>query len=85
MVLDLVCHCDLDQIHLVDMATALVAITREDLDHISIDAWMALSEYPSNWDPLTDVIEWQLPEAMWTFLILKYPELVAKTQHNNPG
>ena len=79
---DLVHHHDLDQNHLVDMVPALVAITREDLDRISIDAWMALNEYPSNWDPLTDVIEWQIPPAIWTFLILKYPEVVAKTQQN---
>jgi hypothetical protein len=81
-VFDLVHHHDLDQNHLVDMVPALVAITREDLDRISIDAWMALNEYPSNWDPLTDVIEWQIPPAIWTFLILKYPEVVAKTQQN---
>ena len=80
--LDLVHYHDLDQNHLVDMVRALVAITREDLDRISIEAWMALNEYPSRWDPLTDVIEWQIPAVIWTFLILKYPDLVAKTQQN---
>ena len=62
------------------MATALVAITREDLDRITIDTWMALNEYPNNWDPLSDVIEWQIPASIWTFLILKFPDLVAKSQ-----
>jgi hypothetical protein len=81
-VLDLVHHCDLDQNHLVDMATALVVITREDLDRMSIDTWMALNEYPNQWDPVRDVIEWQIPAVIWTFLILKYPDLVAKTQQN---
>jgi hypothetical protein len=75
------CHTHLDKILLVDMATALVAITRENLDRISIEAWMALCEYPNEWDPVSDVIEWQLPAEIWTFFILKYPELVANQQH----
>jgi len=64
--------------------SVLVEITREHLDRISIDTWLALAEYPNTWDPVRDVIEWSMNPATWTFFLLKYPELVVFAQHKDP-
>jgi hypothetical protein len=62
----------------------VISITREALDHMQVDTWLALAEYPNTWDPVRDVIYWQMSEATWTFFLLKYPELVGLSQHKDP-
>ena len=61
-----------------------IEITRQALDHMRVDTWLALAEYPNTWDPVRDVIEWHMNPATWTFFLLKYPELVAFAQHKDP-
>lgn len=61
-----------------------IEITRQAVEQITLDTWLALSEYPNQWDPVRDVIHWHMSGATWTFFLLKYPELVALSQHKDP-
>lgn len=58
----------------------VITKTRQDIEQMTIGLWMTLSEYPNRWDMNRDTITWEIPQADYCWMILKYPELNKETK-----
>jgi hypothetical protein len=56
----------------------MVIFNRYQIQDLSLPAWTALTDRAGNgaFDRNRDNIAWILPDEAWTWLVLKYPELV---------
>jgi hypothetical protein len=51
-----------------------VIVTREHTDRMGADCWMALNEWPSEWDPVRDIVVFRIPEVELILIALKWPD-----------
>ena len=54
----------------------IITKSRLEINQMTIGAWMALSQYPNRWDINRDSISWEIPQADYVWMVLKYPELL---------